>query len=314
MKAKILFTFALLISIHEICSLEEDIPKFRKVIVPSVYKEWKNGMPKWVVNESMKEYYGYETFIYQKHSPSKLNYIGINQGNEAGVYLRYIVDHYHNFPDVAVFVHAKPQGHNHEWLKWVRCIRPNASYLTINHADYVFIKDRSTTYWGDKALWIEQCWRDVLKITWNLTTSELNIKVPISAPMKVSTQCCQQFIMGRADVLRRPLDVWRKLLKIIGEQYQCHAGELDYDNLYSYHSASNKDDIRRSTVGIRLDNRTEGFHIQGGTMEHLAHVVYGNSLSLTGTRPTPEDYCNNFLPDCNHSPCKGTKKIISDSG
>ena len=62
-------------------------------------------------------------FLYQKLNSSEPNYISSNQGSEAGVYLRYIVDHYESFPDVAVFVHGFPEIHHNNWLNLTYCVR-----------------------------------------------------------------------------------------------------------------------------------------------------------------------------------------------
>jgi hypothetical protein len=79
---------------------------FTKVIVPSVYHEWRQGMPDWATNETFKKEYGYDTFVYQKNNSALPNYIATNRGNENGVYFAYIVDHYDNFPDIAIFTHG----------------------------------------------------------------------------------------------------------------------------------------------------------------------------------------------------------------
>ena len=71
-----------------------------KVIVPSVYKEWELGMPDWMTSAKIQQQYGFSTFLYQKLDPNAPNFIAKNRGTEAGVYLRYVVDHYENLPDI----------------------------------------------------------------------------------------------------------------------------------------------------------------------------------------------------------------------
>jgi len=105
---------------------------FTKVIVPSVYDEFDRfGVPAWATDQKLMEQFGYSVHLYQKLAPNGTNYIR-NRGTEGGVYLRYIVDHYHNFPDVAIFVHANPADHSPYWLERIGCINPNATYLNIN--------------------------------------------------------------------------------------------------------------------------------------------------------------------------------------
>ena len=90
----------------------------------------------------LHERLGYSVFLYQRVDPKKPHYIR-NRGTEAGVYLRYIVDHYDNFPDVAIFVHAFPHHHQVVWLEHIGCISPNATYMNFNFAYY----NRSSDFW-----------------------------------------------------------------------------------------------------------------------------------------------------------------------
>jgi hypothetical protein len=79
-----------------------------KVLVPAVYHEWDNShnntAPNWAVDPELMQKYGYSVFLYQKLDPMKPHYFGFNRGAEAGTYLKYIVDHYDDFPDLAIFV------------------------------------------------------------------------------------------------------------------------------------------------------------------------------------------------------------------
>jgi hypothetical protein len=107
-------------------------PNFTKVLVPSVYLEYeKFGIPQWLTNQTVHEKLGYSVFLYQKNDSSQPLFVR-NRGTEGAVFLRYIVDHYDNFPDVAIFVHAFPTDHAPHWLEQIGCINPNASYININ--------------------------------------------------------------------------------------------------------------------------------------------------------------------------------------
>lgn len=120
---------------------------FRKVIVPSVYKEWINGVPSWAKDQKIMKEHGYSVFVYQKLDPSLPHFFGFNRGTESGVYLKYIVDHYENFPDVAIFVHARPHDHNPHWLDHVACINPNATWYNINFGSSSWVTRYPNT-WG----------------------------------------------------------------------------------------------------------------------------------------------------------------------
>ncbi len=114
----------------------------RKVIVPAVYKEFEKGLPSWITNEELKATKGYEVYLYQRLYPEQPNYVR-NRGTEGTVYLRFIVDHYDNFPDIAVFVHADPKDHQPHWLELVECIHPNATYSDLN---FIYFS-RSPSVW-----------------------------------------------------------------------------------------------------------------------------------------------------------------------
>jgi hypothetical protein len=157
-------------------------------------------------------------------------------------------------------------------------------------------------------VWIEQCWRDVLKIVWNFEgenhLEEFHRRVPPDEPLQVTFTCCQQFILSREMVRRRPLETWRKLLRIINEQDVCHIGEPDYENLYTYRREKKKVGPEPSTIIEAGDDPNQGYglHTQGGAMEHLAHVVFGGK-PMDMDFPHMDEICRNFVPDCPFTPC-----------
>ncbi len=167
------------------------------------------------------------------------------------------------------------------------------------------------------SIWLEQCWRDVLQISWNVTSTKLLELVPNNKPIILTISCCQQFVLSRDMVHKRPLSVWKQLLRIMNEQDVCHEGEPEYDNLYAYlyerpeKVGPEPKDVITFTDGRRVvhgDNPNEGFgrFIQGITMEHLSHVIFGQ-LDPDMAYPTVEELCEHFLPNsdpqCPHSPC-----------
>ena len=276
----------------------------KKVVIPAVYKEWSQGAPAWLHDTAIHEKYNFSTFVYQKLNSSAPNYIAINRGTEGAVYLRYIVDHYDSLPDIMIFLHGRPEDHQPHWLEMVGCIHPNASYININFQNAC----RTTSNWAPIEVWVEQCWRDVLKIVWGLEndTAALNRLVPTSGPILICFTLAQQFVISRSQVRKRPLEVWKKLLKIIGEQPACHLGEPDYNNLFA--SLKHPDTQRlgpepSSLLAWKdLPNKGYGAHTQGGAMEHLAHVIFGH-YNLDMDYPSPDYICSNFLANCHLSPC-----------
>ena len=55
--------------------------------------------------------YGVNILIYDKKNRLNPYNVPINRGNEASVYIKYIVDHYDNLPDYAFFIHDE----NYSW-------------------------------------------------------------------------------------------------------------------------------------------------------------------------------------------------------
>jgi hypothetical protein len=86
---------------------------------------------------------------------------------------------------------------------------------------------------------MEQCWRDTIQTAWDLRSNDTEFMrmFPPTYNIMVSMPCCNQFILSRAMVHRKPLRVWKDLLNIIGVQDACHFGEPDYENLYNYHAS-----------------------------------------------------------------------------
>lgn len=198
---------------------------FTKVLVPAVYKEYeKDGaVPEWISDQAYLKANNYSVVLYQKLEPDGANYVHRNRGTEGAIYLRYIVEHYDDFPDVAMFVHAHPHDHQPKFLDYLKCISPNATYMNIN-GQYIL---RNTEAWPRIEVWMEQCWRDVLKIIWGLEDNieEFGKRLPWDRPIMVYFGCCQQFVLSKSMVHKRPLEVWKKLLHIIGEQDVCHVGK-----------------------------------------------------------------------------------------
>ena len=164
----------------------------------------------------------------------------------------------------------------------------------------------------DGEIFLEQCFRDVLRICWDLRsengTAELERLVPLTHPIEVNFVACQQFLLSRSVVHKRPLSVWKELLWVLGESSVCHAGELDYEHLAAYHA-----NPAWKAKGPEKKNMAEywpinpaygrfGRFTQGLTAEHLAHVIFGHK-PLKMQFPREKNYCHNFLPDCPHSPC-----------
>lgn len=103
-----------------------------------------------------------------------------------------------------IFLHGRPEEHQKHWLNMIACIHPNASYININFQNAC----RTTSNWAPIEIWVEQCWRDVLRIVWNLEndTAAFNLKLPITSPIMVCFVVSQQFLISREKVRSKPLN------------------------------------------------------------------------------------------------------------
>ena len=280
---------------------------FTKVIVPAIYDEYVNrSLPFWISNKTYQEEFNYTVFLYQKLDKSKPLYLPSNRGCENGAYYKYIIDHYDNFPDVAMFVHAKPHEHQPNFLHLFHCINANATYMSIN---FPLKMCRSTENWSKYETWVEQCWRQTLKVVWNLQndTKELNLRVPITKPILVCFYASQQFIISRDMIRKRPLNLWKELYHMLGNDEVCVHGEPDYSNLYAFQKNGKKigpetSDIEEEHEGLKFKRKGWGRHTQAGASEHLSHVIFGHH-ELDMTYPSMREICQNFLPNCPFSPC-----------
>jgi hypothetical protein len=71
---------------------------------------------------------------YQRLDPND-DFYSPNKGDEAGVYLQYIAEHYDSLPDFSVFVQAKPWEHAlhlSDLAEKARCLRDDVGFVSLN--------------------------------------------------------------------------------------------------------------------------------------------------------------------------------------
>jgi hypothetical protein len=54
--------------------------------------------------------HGDTQIVYVADDPNAMHTVPVNKGNEAMVYLTYLIDHYDSFPDLMVFMPDAPPG------------------------------------------------------------------------------------------------------------------------------------------------------------------------------------------------------------
>lgn len=128
-------------------------------------------------------------------------------------------------------------------------------------------------------------------------------RLPASTNIMVSATCCNQFIMSRAMVHRRPLHVWSELLRILAIQDTCHIGEPDYEHLQYFNATGRIKVGPEKSINPPWETRNNGYLIPGTTGEHLSHVIFGHE-PFDMAYPTEKEFCLNFIKGCPGSPCE----------
>ena len=221
-------------------------------LVVSVYKEWGENnekVPEWAnANASRDNYFVVQPF-YQRIEASKPAFV-VNKGFESGVYMRYIVDNYHNLPEAVIFVQA--DGCEVD----MNAVLPRVTLEILDQAggflplNCLKVMGRSISMWGgEKGERVEACWREVSK------HFELNLfeGFALGSDFQINMVCCACFAVKRELLLSTPFEVWNSFYERSIVKGQCIEGQLDID---------------------------EGKHETAGTFEHLAHVIFGRKDPL----------------------------------
>jgi hypothetical protein len=221
-------------------------------LVVSVYKEWGENnekVPEWAnANASRDNYFVVQPF-YQRIEASKPAFV-VNKGFESGVYMRYIVDNYHNLPEAVIFVQA--DGCEVD----MNAVLPRVTLEILDQAggflplNCLKVMGRSISMWGgEKGERVEACWREVSK------HFELNLfeGFALGSDFQINMVCCACFAVKRELLLSTPFEVWNSFYERSIVKGQCIEGQLDID---------------------------EGKHETAGTFEHLAHVIFGRKDRL----------------------------------
>lgn len=142
--------------------------------------------------------------------PGKANLtVPVNKGNEAMVYLTYLIDRYDSLPDVAVFLHgARYQWHNDNPLYDSVVSIENLNLDFVREAGYVNL--RCTWMIGcpaelEPARYLRERPEDPQHPTAVEFPDQFKILFPDTpVPELVGGGCCSQFAVSREQVLQRP--------------------------------------------------------------------------------------------------------------
>jgi len=140
--------------------------------------------------------------------------VPINKGNEAMVYLTYIIDHYHDLPDIVFFHHS----HRKAWhqltdsLFEVEHLRPSyvakkgyVSARCLNNCENVITLAKYSVDFKD----FRKVGRDVWLVS--LLDEFIERSKGERVPRKIAAPCCAQFAASREAIRGRSLKWWKKL-------------------------------------------------------------------------------------------------------
>ena len=143
----------------------------------------------------------YNIYIYSKTNKN-FNFVDKNQGQEAPMYLKYIIDNYDKLADRNLFLHAHRysyhQTHHSDFI---------ANNLNWNLNDYFSVNKREncyfdeglneTNYGADNYIWIKDNWRDIFPEDFVL-------------PKIFHHYCSAQFQVTKELILRHSIDFYKK--------------------------------------------------------------------------------------------------------
>jgi len=78
--------------------------------------------------------------IYDKNNPKNPYNIPANRGNEASVYLKYIIDHYHNLPEFIYFIQDEEYAWHHKESivdLLSNAIKQHKCFYNVNHSEWL---------------------------------------------------------------------------------------------------------------------------------------------------------------------------------
>ena len=193
------------------------------VVVVSKYKEDTEWLKK--LNHP------YVVYTKNENDTSRYN-MNKNKGNEASVYLKYILDHWDSLPDHVAFIHAHESDWHHKesMADKLNSFRERGDYINLNDTDCVtnivkYEDGRIRIYFNDeRTLSTEpESTFDHMK-TWYVNTMEGHFG-KLREGALVTDTCCAQFIVSRQAIRRLPRKFYERhynwLMTTDIENYTC---------------------------------------------------------------------------------------------
>jgi len=152
-----------------------------------------------------------DILIYDKENPDNEYNIQVNKGNEASVYLKYVIDFYNELPEYSFFIHDEEYAWHHSGSiidKYIEAKQANQSYYNVNDNapnQFEFLKndDYNKIIFND-----ENWWNDFL-VWYNIFIGNYVIFDKIDK-FKIF-RCCAQFLVHRDSIKKLPIDFYQNL-------------------------------------------------------------------------------------------------------
>jgi hypothetical protein len=200
---------------------------FLTVLARTLFGQSKHKLSKALVVASTSDQHPTETawikqvprewkvFQYVADKPaSKELAVPINKGNEAMVYLTYIIDHYDHLPDVVFFHHSHAQAWHQEMDSLTEVTKLRASYVAKKGfaAARCLRSCENIISLADHSVDFEMFPRVGREVQLSSLLDEfLDRSMGEKVPKKLAAPCCAQFAASRDAIRRHDLQWWQAL-------------------------------------------------------------------------------------------------------
>jgi hypothetical protein len=142
--------------------------------------------------------------IYDKNNSENPYNIPVNKGNEASVYLKYIIDHYNNLPDYIFFIHDEEYSWHHKGSIIERFIE---SLIEVYNKDIKY-KNINSTWWDINS---HSSSNNIMKSYWDWYSRYIETFIPkksLRQPIWINKPGSAQFIVHRNRIIKFPIEFY----------------------------------------------------------------------------------------------------------
>jgi len=206
----------------------------------------------------------YDTCEYQRHDSAKQAYV-INRSYEGGLFLRYIVDHYHTLPDVVVFVQDDT---DQSTLDIIRCLRRDVDWGWTPLSNF-YVPERSV------GMWAAFGFADAVHACWHALAGDFGLPISNHSWPVVSFYCCANVAVTSTQIRRNSYASYVAAYERLVLSPQCTTDPV-WD-------------------GRQITNPGNDKVCGAGAFEHLQHFFLGGQPLLMAAL-TQADWCARLDP------------------